>query len=272
MEVIPQTGALGAEIRGVDLSKPVSDSLFADINQAFLDNQVIFFRDQNFGPQAYVEFASHFGPIINYMFSQGIEGYPQITEIVKTEDSKESFGSYWHSDSTYLQKPPKATLLYARQVPTRGGDTIFADMYAAYAELSDGMKELLQSLSGVYSAGLFERNEDEYDGMKGKNQALKDTQAIHPVVRTHDETGRQSLYVNETHTWSFDGMTREESLSILSYLFEHVKRPEFSYRLRWEVGTLTIWDNRCTQHYALNDYHGQRRVMHRIIAEGGTPH
>ena len=123
----------------------------------------------------------------------------------------------------------------------------------------------------MYTAGLFERNEDDYDGMRGKNKALKDNQAVHPVVRTHDETGRRSLYVNETHTLCLQGMTREESLALLEFVFEHVKKPEFWFRLRWEAGTLAVWDNRCTQHYALNDYQGQRRVMHRIIAEGPHP-
>lgn len=272
LEVVPQTAALGAEIRGVDLSKPVGDSVFSEINDAFLTHQVIFFRDQTIQPERYVEFGKHFGELIDYLFVEGIAGHSKITEIVKTEESKESFGSYWHSDSTYLERPPKATLLYARQVPVLGGDTIFADMYAAYESLSPGMKELLLSLSAVYSAGLFDRDTGKYDDMQGRNQAKKHTLAVHPVIRTHDETDRKSLYVNETHTLCLDGMTREESLAIFSYLFEHVRKPEFSFRLRWETDTLTIWDNRCTQHYALNDYHGQRRVMHRLIAQGGVPH
>ena len=272
IEVVPQKAALGAEIRGVNLSKRISDSEFADINDAFLAHQVIFFRDQTVAPESYVNFGEHFGELIEYMFVEGVTGHPKITEIVKTEDSKESFGSYWHSDSTYLERPPKATLLYARQVPQRGGDTLFADMYGAYEALSDGMKEMLESLSAVYTAGLFDRGKETYNDMTNRNAAKQDTQAVHPVIRTHDETGRKSLYVNETHTLCFDGMTREESLSILSYLYAHVKKPEFSFRLRWEDDTLTIWDNRCTQHYALNDYHGERRVMHRLIAKGGKPH
>ena len=272
IDVIPQTAALGAEIRGVDLSVSISDSVFSEINDAFLAHQVIFFRGQTIPPKSYVEFGQQFGELIEYMFMEGIRGHPNITEIVKTETSKESFGSFWHSDSTYLERPPKATLLYAREVPVRGGDTIFADMYGAYESLSDGMKELLLPLSAVYSADLFDRNADQYDDMQGRNQAKKITQTLHPVIRTHDETGKKSLYVNETHTKCLEGMNREESLAILSYLFDHVKKPEISFRLRWEENTLTIWDNRCTQHYALNDYHGQRRVMHRVIAQGGVPH
>ena len=272
VEVIPQSSAIGAEIRGVDLSQPVSDSLYTEINDAFLANQVVFFRNQTLTPQNYLDFASRFGRPIEYMFDAGVDGYPMITKIVKTEDSAESFGSYWHSDSTYLERPPKATFLYAQQVPARGGDTLFIDMYGAFEQLSGGMKSLLESQQAIYTAALFSRNEFTYTGMKGRNSEQREVKAVHPVVRTHDETGRKSLYVNETHTLSFENMTREESLAILGYLYQHVKRPEFSFRLRWEVGTLTIWDNRCTQHYALNDYHGQRREMLRIIAEGGVPH
>ncbi len=273
IEVIPQAAALGAEIRGVDLSKPLSNSVFSDINDAFLAHQVVFFRDQKITPDEYAAFARRFGPLISYMFSEGVsEAHPEITPIVKTETSTESFGSYWHSDSTYLEKPPKATFLYAREVPERGGDTLFADMYGVYEQLSPGLKTLLTPLNAVYSAGLFERDEDTYEGMHGKGKEHRFTQAIHPVIRTHDETGRQALYVNETHTLELEGMTRDESLAILEPLYVLTKRPEFSFRLRWEPDTLTIWDNRCTQHYALDDYDGQRRVMHRIIAEGGLPH
>ena len=271
MEVIPQAGALGAEIRGVDLSGHLTDAEVAQINQAFLDHQVIFFRDQVISNKEYLRFVEYFGPPMEYVFDAGLPDYPFITPIVKTETSTESFGSYWHSDSTYRDIPPKATFLYAREIPNRGGDTLFADMYAAYEHLSQGMKDMLDGLDAVYSAGLFDRKEDTYEGMRGINEGMKAMSAVHPVIRTHDETGRKSLYVNETHTFGFDGMSRDESLAILEYIYEHVKRPEFSFRLRWEKDTLTIWDNRCTQHYALDDYPGKRRVMHRVIVEGSRP-
>ena len=271
MEVIPQSSVLGAEIRGIDLSEKLSDASFEQINQAFLDYQIIFFRDQNLSHQQYNDFAGRFGPLKDYLFADGIDCYPFITEIVKTETETESFGSFWHSDSTYLELPPKATMLYARQVPPKGGDTLFSDMYAAYRGLSDGMKKILEPLKAVTSASVFSRDEDIYEEVKSINSDKKDQQAIHPLIRTHDETGKKSIFVNGVHTLCIDGMTEEESMPILNYLYEQVPRPEYTFRLRWQENTLAMWDNRCTQHYAINDYHGHRRVMHRIIVEGERP-
>ena len=271
MEVIPQSSRIGAEIRGVDLSQPLGEVQHIAINKAFLDHQVLFFRGQKLTPQNFCDFAEGFGPLEDYIFADGLDGYPFITEIVKTETEIESFGSFWHSDSTYLDHPPKITMLYAREIPPRGGDTLFADMYAAYDDLSDGLKEALEKLRAVNSAAVVPRDESIYAEVKSKNSELADKQAIHPVIRTHDETGHKALYVNSIHTLRFDGMTREESLPLLEYLYTLVTRPEYQFRLRWEVDTLAMWDNRCTQHYALNDYHGYRRAMHRIIVEGERP-
>lgn len=271
MEIIPQSTSIGAEILGLDLSLGLTDLQYAELNQAFLDYQIIFLCNQQLTPQQYMDFASWFGLPREYLFADGIDGFSFITEIVKTETETESFGSFWHSDSTYIERPPKATMLYARQVPPRGGDTLFADMYAAYQALSPGMQNMLESLNAVNSASVFPRDEDIYQEVKSKNSESKDQQAIHPVIRTHDETGRKSLYVNGIHTLCFEGMTREESQPILNILYERVQKPEYIFRLQWQKDTLAIWDNRCTQHYATNDYHGYRRVMHRIIIEGASP-
>lgn len=271
MEVIPQSNTIGAEIRGVDLSASLSDALIEQINQAFLDYQIIYFRDQQLTPQQYNDFALRFGSLKDYMFADGIDGFRYITEIVKTETETESFGSFWHSDSVYLEIPPKITMLYARETPPRGGDTLFSDMYALYDDLSDGFKSRLESLMAVNSASVVARDEYIYQEVKSKNADKKDQQAIHPVIRTHDETGKKAMYVNSIHTLCLEGMSREESLPLLNYLYAQVQRPEYHFRLQWEVDTLAMWDNRCTQHYALNDYHGYRRVMHRIIVEGEVP-
>ena len=271
MEVLPQSSCIGAEIRGLDLSSKLSETLIEQVNQAFLDHQVLFFRDQYLSAQNYNDFAQCFGPLKEYLFADGIEGFPYITEIVKTETETESFGSFWHSDSTYTEVPPKITMLYARQIPEQGGDTLFADMYAVYNALSSGMKNILEPLRGVNSASVVPRDEDIYEAVKSKNSDMSDQFAIHPVIRTHDETGKKSVYVNGIHTLKFDGFTREESLPLLTYLYQQVMCPEYSFRLRWQADTLAMWDNRCTQHYALNDYHGHRRVMHRIIVEGERP-
>ena len=271
MEIIPQSSTIGAEVRGLDLSTGLTDHLFEQVNQAFLDYQIIFFRDQDLTAQQYNNFALRFGALKDYMFADGIDGYPYITEIVKTETETESFGSFWHSDSAYTDLPPKITMLYARQIPPRGGDTLFADMYAAYNDLSPGLKATLDRLSAVNSASVVPRDEDIYEAVKSKNSEKRDQFAIHPVIRRHDETGKKALYVNSIHTLRFDGMTRDESLPLLNYLYQQVTRPEYSFRLCWQQNTLAMWDNRCTQHYALNDYHGYRRVMHRIIVEGERP-
>ena len=271
MEIIPQSSTIGAEVTCLDLSTGLTDQQFEQVNQAFLDYQVIFFRDQHLSSRQYNDFALRFGALKDYLFADGIDGYPYITEIVKTETETESFGSFWHSDSAYTEVPPKITMLYARQVPPRGGDTLFADMYAAYDALSPGLKATLATLNAVNSASVVPRDEDIYEAVKSKNSDKRDQYAIHPVIRSHDETGKKALYVNSIHTLRFDGMTREESLPLLNYLYQQVTHPEYSYRLRWEENTLAMWDNRCTQHYALNDYHGYRRVMHRIIVEGERP-
>ena len=271
MEVVPQSNSIGAEIRGVDLSADLADALIEQINQAFLDYQVIYFRDQHLTSQQYTDFASCFGPLREYMFVEGIDGFPHISELVKTESETESFGSFWHSDSTYLEVPPKATLLYARELPPRGGDTLFSDMYALYRDLSPGLKSSLDSLHAINSASVVPRVDDFYTEVKGKNSDKSDTQAIHPVVCTHDESGQKAIYVNSIHTLCFDGMSRDESLPLLNYLYDQVQRPEYHFRLQWQVDTLAMWDNRCLQHYALNDYHGYRRVMHRIIVGGNRP-
>jgi len=270
VEVIPQSSTLGAEIRGIDLSK-ISATELDRVNQALLDHQVIFFRDQHLSHRRYCDFAAGFGALQDYLFADGVDGYPYITEIVKTESETESFGDFWHSDSTYLERPPKITLLYARQLPARGGDTLFADTYAVCEDLSDGLRACLGELNAVNSASVVPRDENIYAEVKSKNSDKKDRQAIHPVIRTHDETGRKALFVNSIHSLAFEGMNRQESLPLLRYLFARVERPEYSFRLRWRENTLAMWDNRCTQHYALNDYHGFRRVMHRIIVEGARP-
>ena len=271
MEIIPQSSVVGAEVRGLDLSQRLDAATQAQLNQAFLDHQVLFFRAQHLTPQQYVDFAERFGPLQDYMFAEGMDGFPFITEIIKTETETESFGSFWHSDSTYLARPPKITMLYARQVPPRGGDTLFVDTYGIYDDLSVGMKATLAPLKAINSASVVPRDEDIYAAVKSRNSANAAQAATHPVIRRHDETGRKAVYVNSIHTLGFEGMSRAESLPLLGYLYCQVERPEYSFRLRWEADTLAMWDNRCTQHYALNDYHGYRRVMHRIIVEGEVP-
>ena len=266
-------GALGAELHGVDLGVEPSAETIGAIRQALLDHGVIFFRDQDLPPDRLLALARRFGTPVEYPFLKGIEGFPEIITVSKLEDEKINFGGVWHSDTTYLQEPPMATLLVAREVPEAGGDTIFANQYLAYETLSDGMKRLLAGLKGVASSAKADASRTREDRIKsdGSADARKLLTAEHPVVRTHPETGRKALYVNRAHTVGFAGMTEEESTPLLEFLFHHQIRPEFTCRFRWTVGSLAIWDNRCAQHYAVNDYAGQRRIMQRVTLAGDRP-
>ena len=272
MQVVPQSGALGAEIRGVDLSRPVDPEVAAAVREAFLEHQVIFFADQDLAPGQLRDFASEFGTPSDYPFAEGLPQCPQVTEIVKEPEETVNFGGEWHSDTTYLEMPPQVTALYAKQVPQAGGDTVFASMYLAFEQLSPGLRAMLSRLRAVNTAGLLGREKrDGYATMQSRNIDRLDTCAEHPVVRTHPETGRKALYINPTHTLHFVDMTREESLPLIEYLARQAARPEICFRLRWKRGMLTLWDNRCAQHYAVNDYHGQRRVMQRVTVTGERP-
>jgi alpha-ketoglutarate-dependent taurine dioxygenase len=274
IEVRPIAGALGAEIAGVDLAHDLSDETVAEIRRAWLDRLVIFFRDQKLPPADYVRVARRFGGVVEYPFIKGLEGFPEITPVIKLEHEKTNFGGLWHSDTSYLEEPPMATMLLARELPPYGGDTLFANTYLAYETLSDGMKRLLDDLIAVNSSVKADASRTREDRMRQsvKPDAKQEYVAEHPVVRTHPETGRKALYINGGHTVRFKDMTEAESAPILKFLFQHIVRPEFTCRFRWEVGSLALWDNRCTQHNPVNDYHGFRRVMHRITLAGDRPH
>ena len=272
-EIKPVAGALGAELHGIDLSRALPDATIAAIRQALLDHLVIFFRDQDLPPDRFLALARCFGTPIEYPFVKGIEGFPEIINVAKLEHEKINFGGVWHSDTTYLQEPPMATLLVAREVPETGGDTLFANQYLAYDRLSDGMRHLLQGLRGTASSAKADASRTREDRIRtdGSAEARKLLVAEHPAVRTHPETGRKALYVNRAHTVGFAGMTEEESAPLLEFLFVHQIRPEFTCRFRWTEGALAIWDNRCAQHYAVNDYAGHRRIMQRITLAGDRP-
>jgi taurine dioxygenase len=273
IEVRPLAGALGAEIFGVELAADLSEEVVAAIRRVWLEHLVVFFRDQPLPPDRFLQFARRFGQVIEYPFIKGIEGFPEITPVIKLETERVNFGGLWHSDTAYLDEPPMATMLIAREVPPLGGDTLFASMYLAYETLSEGMKRLLQGLVAVNSSAKADVTRTREDRMRdgARPEAKKQFVAEHPVVRTHPETGRKALYVNGGHTVRFKDMTEEESAPILSYLFQHLTRPEFTCRFRWQPGSIALWDNRCTQHNPINDYHGFRRVMHRVTLAGDRP-
>jgi taurine dioxygenase len=272
MEIKPLSGALGAEILGPDLSQPLGANAVQAIRQALLDHGVVFFRDQAMSPDDYMRFAAYFAEPIEYPFINSIPGYPKIIPVVKLEHEKINFGGIWHSDTAYMAEPPMGSMLYAKEIPPRGGDTMFANMYLAYETLSAGMQRMLAGLKGVNESAKAITTRTREDRMKtdGK-QDVDELIAEHPVVRTHPETGRKALYVNVAHTTRFSGMTVEESAPILDFLHQHQARPEFTCRFKWEVGSLAFWDNRATHHNPINDYHGHRRVMHRITLKGDKP-
>jgi taurine dioxygenase len=273
VEVRPIAGAIGAEISGVDLGGEVDDETIHEIRGAWLDHQVIFFRDQLLPPAQFLGFARRFGEPIEYPFIKGIDGFPEIIPVVKLEHEKVNFGGLWHSDTAYLPTPPMATMLIAREVPPCGGDTLFANTYLAYEMLSDGMKQLLEGLIAINSSAKADTTRTREDRVRdnARADAKKDYVSEHPVVRTHPETGRKSLYVNVGHTVGFKDMTAEESAPLLDYLFRHQARPEFTCRFQWRIGSIAFWDNRCALHNPINDYHGFRRVMHRVTLAGDKP-
>lgn len=265
-------GALGAEIGGVDL-RELDDETVSAIRAAWLDHLVVFFREQPLAPGQYMAFAQRLGRPIEYPFVTGIAGFPEIIEVKKLEQERVNFGGVWHSDTAYLEVPPMASMLLAREVPPQGGDTLFANMYLAYETLSEGMKRLIDPLWAVNSSAKADVTRTREDRLKtdGSDKAGKELAAEHPVVRTHPETGRKALYVNFAHTVRFRGMTEKESAPLLEFLFQHQVRPEFTCRFSWQVGSLALWDNRCAQHNPVNDYHGYRRLMHRITLAGDRP-
>jgi taurine dioxygenase len=265
VEIRRIAGGLGAEILGVDLSE---DFPKAKVREAFLQHQVVFFRDQKLDPAQFMAFARAMGRPVEYPFVKGIEGFPEVIEVRKLEHEKHNFGGIWHSDTAYLDEPPMGSMLLAREIPPYGGDTEFASQYLAYEALSAGMKQLLSGLKAVNASSKADVTRTREDMVKGKTKELL---AEHPVVRTHPETGRKALYVNSGHTVRFSGMTEEESAPLLEFLFRHQVKADFTCRFQWRVGSIAFWDNRCTQHYPLNDYHGHRRVMHRITLAGDRP-
>ena len=272
IEIRPITGALGAEIQGVDLARPLQDEVVAEIRRAFLDHLVLFFADQELESPTMVAFAERLGQPMEYPQMKGLPDFTVITPVTKLEHEEVNFGGVWHSDTAYLERPPMATMLYALEIPPYGGDTLFANQYLAFETLSEGLRKALDPLIGVNTSTKAQISKTREDRLREVGAQLKAMVGKHPVVRTHPETGRRALYVNSGHTTHFEGWTEEESRPLLDYLFQHQVRPEFTCRFRWQRGSLALWDNRCTLHNPINDYQGLRRRMHRITLAGDEPY
>jgi taurine dioxygenase len=271
LDITPTSGALGAIIEGIDLSEPLEDADIAELRGALNDHGVIFFRDQTLTPEQHIAFAERFGSIDVNRFFKAAPGYPQVAEVRKEAGQKTNIGGGWHTDHSYDQVPALGSILLARETPTRGGDTLFACMNRAYEALSDGLKRTLEGLRAVHSSRHVFGEKSSYakdagDRLSNADAATQD--AVHPVVLRHPESGKKILYVNSGFTTHFVGWTAEESAPLLRYLYEHASRPEFQYRFQWQDGSIAFWDNRSTWHYAVNDYRGERRLMHRITIAG----
>ncbi len=271
IEVQPIAGALGAELHGIDLARDLDDDVVAEIRQAWLDHLVVFFRGQTLTPAQQVAFARRLGEPMEYPQLRGLPEEPLITPVMKLEHERTNFGGVWHSDTTYLERPPMASMLYAKEIPPYGGDTEFANQYLAYEALSDGLRRILDGLVGISSSLKADASKTREDRLKAAGEEQKTLIAEHPVVRTHPETGRKALYLNTGHTTQFKDWTVKESQPLLDFLFQHQVRPEFTCRFRWQAGSLALWDNRCAMHNPINDYHGYRRILHRITLAGDRP-
>jgi taurine dioxygenase len=276
LDVKPLAGGLGAEVLGVDLRAPLSADDRSRIDAAFADHGVIFFREQDLTPEQHVAFARHFGPINVNRFFTPVPGHPEIAEVRKEPHHRKNIGEVWHTDHSYDEIPALGSVLLAREVPEVGGDTMFANMYLAYETLSDGYKRMLEGLRAVHSSRHIFGPNAAYHGNDLKdrlaNPGLAVQDAVHPVVITHPTTGRKALYVNPNFTVGIEGWTAEESRALFDHLFRHAVRPEFTCRFRWRNGSIAVWDNRCTWHLAVNDYHGHRRLMHRVTIDGTRLH
>jgi taurine dioxygenase len=280
IDVTPLSGSIGAEIRGVDLSGALSQETFSEIHAAFLEHLVVMFPDQHLTPPQQIAFARRFGPVMVDPFMKSPAGLPELMIVIKDKHEKLAFGEVWHSDNSYLERPPLGSFLYALEVPPYGGDTLFANQYLAYETLSSGLRRMLDRMSAVhnprsYTKSISSGNFRPHRTMQLRNDEVMERAAQieteHPVVRTHPETGRKALYVNPAYTVRFKGWTEAESRGLLEHLWQHAVRPEFSCRYRWSENALTLWDNRCAMHHPVNDYHGHRRVMHRVTVEGDRP-
>lgn len=270
MQVTRYSSGCGAVVTDIDLAH-FSDDELAALRKVFLEHGVLFFVDQKLTPEDHIAFARRFGSIVlNKFFPENTE-HPEIAEVRKEKEQRTNIGGGWHADHSYDAEPALGSILVARELPDAGGDTMFANVAAAYDALSDGLKRTLGTLRAVHSnrhlygaQGIY-RKTDLASQLKGEDGV---GDATHPVVITHPESGRKALYVNPGHTLHFEGWTPGESQPLLQYLYQHATKPEFTCRYRWSPGSVAFWDNRSSWHYAINDYHGSRRLMHRITLAG----
>ena len=277
MEVKLLSGALGAEISGIDL-KDSSKENYEVINNLLLEHKVIFFRNQNITEEEHISLAQNWGPLETHAYVKGLDKYPKIVRIIKTKDEKNQWGENWHTDVSYNVKPTKAVILKSLKIPPVGGDTCFSNMELAWETLDEEIKKKIKDKKAIHSSLGAAFFIDNYKGMQGHEKKNYDEYSNeHPIVRTHPETGKKILYVNWTYTKQIIGLEKEESDEILKKIFEHQARLDLTCRFNWTENAVAMWDNRSVIHYALTDFYperglGHERIMDRIAIEGDQPH
>jgi taurine dioxygenase len=276
IEISPIAGALGAEIGGVDVAQDLDDAVIREIRQALLDYGMIFFRDQQLERDQHKAFTRRFGKIFIHPNYNGVSADPEIVDIKREPGDKKIVGEDWHTDTTMVKEPPMGAILYAIEVPPYGGDTLFANQYLAYETLSDGLKRTVDGLRAIHTDRMVAGPQAGMNAQRStkvrEDADWRETVSVHPVVRTHPETGRKLLFVNRSYTVGFEGWTEAESRPLLEYLMEHGNRPEFTCRFRWASGSIAFWDNRCTKHLAVHDAGPFRRIMRRTQISGDAVH
>ena len=270
IEVKKLSDPIGSVVSGVRIQDLTANG-FSEINELWLERHVLIIQGQSLSPSDQLNFACQFGEPDEYPFLDGIEGYPKITAVLKKENETINFGGVWHTDTIYQSQPPKASILYAIELPPKGGDTLFANQTLAYENLDDSIKQRIKDLKAISRSDIRSVAETRADRIKESGRAAEKLLGTHPMVRTHSETGRKSLYISPAHTREIEGLEKEESTSILETLFHHQIKEEFIGRQKWRVGDVVIWDNRCTLHFPLNDYHGYKRLLHRVTLKGDIP-
>lgn len=270
MKLTPFSPSCGIEITGLQLAD-LDDGQFATVKSAFRDHGLVFFRDQQLSPQQHLAFARRMGDIVINNFILPLAGFPEIAEVRKDKTQQTNIGGGWHTDHIYDDIPAMGSILVARELPSSGGDTRFANLYAAYEALSPGLQKTLKTLRATHSSehlygegGYFSKT-DLADRVSGKDAV---GEATHPMVIQHPESGRAALYIDPAHTVSIQGWSYDESRALLEYLYAHVDQPQYTCQFNWQPGSVAFWDNRCTWHFAQNDYQGESRVMNRITLAG----
>lgn len=279
IEVRKLAGGCGAEVSGVDMRRPLDDETVAEIRRAVVDNLcLLILGNEGISDEQQVRFCANFGPFGKDPFVEGEATHPNAIKVAKEADEggKPTFGGNWHSDWSFLETPPSFTFLHARELPPYGGDTMFANQYLAYETLSDGLRSTLDGLRAVYWAKSYAKGAVFHDNANARSMRIVHddsymAEMVHPIVRVHPESGRRALFANVAYTLRFEGMTQRESEPLLNFLYEHSTRPEFTCRFVWKPGAMAMWDNRCLQHFAINDYGGHRREMRRTTLRGEKP-